>query len=115
VTCFETSSPTATGVKNTQCKPSVLFASQMWLGSAANVAKPKPQKCYRLHQKICIEVILPSNTPSEIAEKIGLYLEAGVLEVWTCDLSGQMTFHGVDGTLLASMPVPNFPGTVNVD
>jgi Uma2 family endonuclease len=42
--------------------------------------------------EICVEVLSPSNTPDEIAEKIALYFEAGAQEVWICD-RGTLQFH----------------------
>jgi Uma2 family endonuclease len=35
--------------------------------------------------EICVEVLSPSNTPDEIAEKIALYFETRAQEVWICD------------------------------
>lgn len=35
--------------------------------------------------EICIEIISPSNHPSELKRKIELFLEAGALEVWLVD------------------------------
>jgi len=43
--------------------------------------------------EICVEVVLPSNSPEEMAEKRELYLEAGAAEVWICELDGQMRFY----------------------
>jgi Uma2 family endonuclease len=43
--------------------------------------------------EICIEVISPSNTAEEIAEKRALYFEAGAREVWICELDGRLSFY----------------------
>ena len=43
--------------------------------------------------EICIEVVSPSNSPQEMAEKRALYFEAGAVEVWICELDGQMKFY----------------------
>lgn len=43
--------------------------------------------------EICIEVISPSNTPEEMAEKRALYFEAGAREVWICELDRRMSFY----------------------
>lgn len=42
--------------------------------------------------EICIEVLSPSNTRGEIAEKRRLYFAAGAKEVWLCEVSGKMRF-----------------------
>ncbi len=42
--------------------------------------------------EICVEVLSPSNTPDEIAEKMALYFEAGAQEVWICE-NGTLQFH----------------------
>jgi Uma2 family endonuclease len=42
--------------------------------------------------EICVEILSPSNTTSEIDEKRALYFDAGAKEVWICDLDGSMTF-----------------------
>jgi Uma2 family endonuclease len=46
--------------------------------------------------EICIEVLSPSNTPEEMAEKRALYLEAGAREVWLCGLDGKVAFYTPD-------------------
>jgi Uma2 family endonuclease len=43
--------------------------------------------------EICVEVVSPSNSEAEIAEKRALYFEAGALEVWLCEPDGQMRFY----------------------
>jgi Uma2 family endonuclease len=43
--------------------------------------------------EICIEILSPSNTEEEIAEKRALYFEAGANEVWICELDGRMSFY----------------------
>lgn len=42
--------------------------------------------------EICVEVISPSNTRREMAEKKALYFAAGAREVWFCAEDGTMTF-----------------------
>jgi Uma2 family endonuclease len=42
--------------------------------------------------EICAEVLSPSNTTREMAEKKALYFAAGACEVWFCDPDGKMTF-----------------------
>lgn len=43
--------------------------------------------------EICVEVLSPSNTLEEMAEKRALYFEAGAREVWLCALDGKITFY----------------------
>jgi Uma2 family endonuclease len=43
--------------------------------------------------EICVEVLSPSNTPEEMAEKSALYFEAGAHEVWLCGLDGRIAFY----------------------
>ena len=38
--------------------------------------------------EICVEILSPSNTQSEIDEKHALYFDAGATEVWICNLAG---------------------------
>ena len=58
---------------------------------------------------ICIEVMSPSNTLAEMAEKTTLYLASGAREVWILDLDGRMTFYDFDGARAGSAIVPGFP------
>jgi Uma2 family endonuclease len=63
--------------------------------------------------EICVEILSPSNTPSEIDEKRALYFDAGAVEVWICNLGGSMSFFsGADHQLSASLLCPNFPGRI---
>ncbi|MEM6366188.1 MAG: Uma2 family endonuclease, partial [Planctomycetota bacterium] len=43
--------------------------------------------------EICVEVVSPSNTDSELRHKRQLYFDAGAIECWTCDQQGQMAFY----------------------
>ena len=70
---------------------------------------------YTRAPEICIEIISPSNTTEEMLEKIGLYLERGALEVWTCNLQGEIKFFDASGTLEQSKLVPDFPTTVTLE
>lgn len=96
-----------------QTKSGIRVPDMTWISLERH--RSQTGNVFSIAPEICIEVISPSNTAEEITEKIGLYFEAGALEVWTCDLSGQMTFHGIDGILQSSILVPNFPRLVNVD
>jgi len=46
-----------------------------------------------LAPEICVEILSPSNSTEEMAEKRALYFEAGAREVWTCELDGRMSFY----------------------
>ena len=64
--------------------------------------------------EICIEIISPSNFKKEIREKIELYTNQGALEVWTCDLQGEMVFYNVKNTLEKSSLIADFPKQLEV-
>jgi len=87
--------------------PDVAWASHGLLDS-------QPGDTFTRAPELCIEVISKSNTPEEIEEKVSLYLGAGALEVWTCDLDGMMRFFAADGPLERSRLAPTFPLTVPV-
>jgi Uma2 family endonuclease len=60
--------------------------------------------------EICVEILSPSNTASEIQEKQALYFEAGAHEVWTCGLDGKLRFYVAAGREVdASCLCPDFP------
>jgi Uma2 family endonuclease len=42
--------------------------------------------------EICVEIVSPSNSRSEITEKRALYFDAGAAEVWVCNLDGSISF-----------------------
>ena len=61
--------------------------------------------------EICVEVLSPANTPSEIEEKRALYFGAGAKEVWICKEDGELEFYreSLPGTPARSLLCPNFP------
>jgi Uma2 family endonuclease len=63
---------------------------------------------------VCIEVLSPSNSDSEMAEKSALYFEAGATEVWICLGDGTMEFYSSDGSHATSRSkvCPVFPQRV---
>jgi Uma2 family endonuclease len=66
--------------------------------------------------EICIEVVLPTDSDKEVREKIALFFDAGAVEVWTCDLSGNVTFFtGGCVRLEKSALCPVFPQRVEDD
>jgi uncharacterized protein (TIGR02246 family) len=64
-----------------------------WLGSdyAKLLEQSRPLILERAPQ-ICIEVLSESNSPEEMAEKRGLYFEAGAKEVWICSAGRALKF-----------------------
>jgi len=65
--------------------------------------------------QICVEVLSPTNTEEEMAEKRVLYFEAGAEEVWLCDAEGRIRFFGPDGRRESSRRVPSFPPSIARD
>ena len=51
------------------------------------------QDVFEQAPEICVEVISPTNTRSEMTRKKSLYFEAGAEEVWFCQLDGTMEFY----------------------
>lgn len=82
-----------------------------WI-SARRITKARRKNVLVLAPEICVEVISPSNTRSEIEEKRRLYFEAGAEEVWLCDGRGRLSFFHKDNPGVAcprSTVCPKFP------
>jgi Uma2 family endonuclease len=62
--------------------------------------------------EICVEVVSPSNTDSEILDKIDLYLAKGAKEVWVCDNGGYIKFYDNEGRIGHSNIINQFPSNV---
>jgi Uma2 family endonuclease len=62
--------------------------------------------------EICIEVLTPSNTLSEMMSKKDLFLKAGATEYWLCDEAGRVRFFSSTGPLSDSRLCPAFPAKV---
>lgn len=62
--------------------------------------------------EICVEVLSPSNSGSEILEKIDLYLAKGAKEVWVCDDEGNIKFYSHEGRINRSEIISQFPSNV---
>jgi Uma2 family endonuclease len=83
-----------------------------WLSAEREEHVRKPIVLERAPE-ICVEIISPSNTASEIKERQALYFEAGAQEVWTCSLDGKLRFYLVPGQEVdASRLCPGFPQEV---
>jgi len=61
--------------------------------------------------EICIEVLSPSDTVEEMAEKSALYFDAGAREVWLCGLNGKITFYTPEPTPKSAI-YPEFPNEI---
>jgi Uma2 family endonuclease len=60
--------------------------------------------------EICVEILSPSNTQSEIDERRALYFDADATEVWICNLDGSITFFvSPDRQQSTSLFCPAFP------
>jgi Uma2 family endonuclease len=96
----ETPVITSDGVKVTD-------AAWISAGYAAALEGQHPAALERAPE-ICVEVLSPSNSVEEMAEKRLLYLEAGAQEVWLCGLDGKITFY-TPAPSAQSVICPHFP------
>jgi len=73
--------------------------------------------CFTTAPEICVEVLSPSNSKAEIAEKKRLYFEAGAEEVWICDGHGKMEFFvgTAEEPESTSKRCPEFPGVIELE
>lgn len=76
--------------------PDVAWASQSFMQryGSADIFPSAPE--------ICVEVIAPSNTDTEITEKTRAYLQAGAQEVWIATEAGELHFFDSSGEKSAS-------------
>jgi Uma2 family endonuclease len=61
---------------------------------------------------ICVEILSPSNSNAEMAEKIDLYLAKDAQEVWLCDDDGNIEIHASAGIIAQSAILPSFPANI---
>jgi Uma2 family endonuclease len=61
-----------------------------WLAANYPEIAEDPQLLLRAPE-ICVEILSPSNSPSEINEKRTLYFDAGAAEVWVCAVDGSIS------------------------
>jgi Uma2 family endonuclease len=105
----------ASGKVLTECSIStskgVKVADAAW-GSNEFFAANKFSTPYLECPEICIEIISPSNSQAEMAEKRRLYFERGAKEVWICSENGEMNFFSSVGELQHSKLILNFPVSV---
>ncbi|AFZ44881.1 protein of unknown function DUF820 [Halothece sp. PCC 7418] len=62
--------------------------------------------------EICVEILSPSDSEREMAEKIDIYLAKGAQEVWLCDDDGNLRFYAPQGRIESSCIFPNFPRNI---
>ncbi len=82
VVIVECSIQTSDGVKVAD----VAWASEAFMRRNGE-ATPYPEA-----PEICIEIVSPSNSPEEMAQKVELYLAKGAQEVWLCAEDGSISF-----------------------
>jgi Uma2 family endonuclease len=76
--------------------PDIVWAAPDFMGRHGN-ADPFPAA-----PELCVEVLSPSNTKAEIAEKVSAYLAAGAVEVWLVPDQGTLEIITKDGRASAS-------------
>jgi Uma2 family endonuclease len=91
----------------------VKVADVVW-ASSGFMAVHRHEDSYSNAPELCIEVLSPSNTNSEMLEKRNLYFEQGALEFWLCDTAGQLSFFSPQAQLEHSLLCPDFPEQVKV-
>jgi len=77
--------------------------------------KVRGQLAFELAPEICVEVLSPKNTDTEMRIKRELYFDAGAIECWVCDLDGNMTYYDMNAPSTPeshSKLCPNFPHTI---
>lgn len=92
----------------------VKIADGAWM-SPARAARNEGKVLATTPPEICVEVLSPSNTEAEMAEKRSLYFGAGVDEVWICAEDGTLAFYLRDHPQIAaaaSRRCPPFPGKI---
>jgi Uma2 family endonuclease len=83
-------------------------ADVVW-ASSSFMAVHGDEDSYTKAPELCIEVLSPSNSSSEMQEKRTLYFEEGALEFWLCDTAGRLSFFGPEIKLERSLLCPEFP------
>jgi len=76
--------------------PDVVWASPAFM------QRHGAESTFRTAPDLCIEVLSPTNTSAEIAEKVQAYLAAGASEVWIVGSDGVPEIHASSGRVAAS-------------
>ncbi len=63
--------------------------------------------------EICVEILSPSNSEGEMAEKKALYISKGAKEFWVCGTDGVIRFFDAGGPKPQSERVPEFPNRIS--
>ena len=79
-----------------------------WL-ARGRVELEKGDLVLEIAPEICVEILSPSNSAEEMAEKRALYFEAGAREVWLCELDGRLSFYCGGDLCEDSEPCSRFP------
>ncbi len=85
----------------------VKVADVAW-ASAAFIQKFGYSTPYPKAPELCIEIVSPSNSKIEIAEKIQLYLAQGALEAWVVYEDDAMELFSPSGAMTQSRLAPGF-------
>jgi Uma2 family endonuclease len=85
----------------------VKVADVAW-ASAAFVKRHGDATPYPEAPEICVEIVSPSNTPSEISNKVELYLARGAKEVWVISEERKITFYTPGREMRKSELFPEF-------
>jgi Uma2 family endonuclease len=97
-----------------QTSEGVKVIDVVWVSEARRKSRTN-DPCYVIAPEICIEVVSPSNTADEFAERRRLFFERGALEVWGCDQDGRLTFFDPAGPVDRSQLCPQFPAKLEID
>jgi Uma2 family endonuclease len=101
-TLVECSVDTPSGVK---------VADVAWL-SASFVETHGEVTPFELAPELCVEILSPSNSRVEMAEKKQLYFDQGAQEVWLCSEAGTLEFFSPAGAMETSVLFPKFPTAI---
>jgi Uma2 family endonuclease len=58
--------------------------------------------------EICVEIVSPINSKSEIKFKVELYLAKGALEVWIINQEKEIRYYSYEGEIKKSKLIPRF-------
>jgi Uma2 family endonuclease len=97
-----------------QTDDGVKAADVAWVSNVRRASRSN-DPVYLIAPVICVEVISPSNSEGELAERRQLFFQKGALEFWLCGLYGEMTFFDPAGEIPASQLCPDFPRQVMLE
>jgi Uma2 family endonuclease len=83
--------------------------------SESRFAAVRGQIAFEQAPEVCVEVISPGNTDSEMRQKKKLYFEAGADEVWFCREDGRVEFYESskpNAPQTTSRACPDFPPSI---